>query len=481
MKPGNKILLLYPPISKFERYSSEIGNAGGEQIPLGIFYIASTLQKNNFEVKVIDAEAEHLNTEQILDEITSFSPSYIGISATTIAFHRALEVAKEVLKIFTDIKIILGGPHISSNVKHAMSYHEFDYGVLCEGELTIVELLDALNKNEPLSNVKGIAFRNEKNELIITPKREYNTNLDFLPFPAYELIKDISIYTPPPSNYKTLPVVNIITSRGCPSQCTFCDRSVFGQRYRQRSAENIVAEIKYLREKYGVKEIAFVDDTFMLLKKRIYEIFELLDKENIHFYWTCMSRINIMDYDFLKYIKSKGCWHISFGIESGDEEILKIIKKNISLEKTKQVISWCHKVGIKTKGFFIIGHPKETVESMDKTIALACKLKLDDIVVTINTPIPGSDQHNVAKEFGSLDYTDWSQWNYWRPVFVPEGLNEEILLNKHREIYRRFYLRPRVLFRYTLSFFGKGGFKRFRMVLGASLFMFKRKSKQSFQ
>ena len=128
-------------------------------------------------------------------KLLRFLLSYIGISATTIAFHRALEVAKEVLKIFTDIKIILGGPHISSNVKHAMSYHEFDYGVLCEGELTIVELLDALNKNEPLSNVKGIAFRNEKNELIITPKREYNTNLDFLPFPAYELIKNIFLFT----------------------------------------------------------------------------------------------------------------------------------------------------------------------------------------------------------------------------------------------------------------------------------------------
>lgn len=474
-----KVYLLYPPISKFERYSSEIGNAGGEQIPLGIFYIASILKKNNFDVKVVDAEAEHLNTDQIINEIKSFSPNYIGISSTTVAFHRALEVVKEISRSFTDIKIILGGPHISSNVKHAMSFDEFDYGVIGEGELAVVDLINALNNNEPLSNIKGIAYKDEKNELVITPAREYITNLDILPFPAYELIKDINIYTPPPSNYKTLPVINMITSRGCPNQCTFCDNNIFGRKYRQRSAENIVAEIKYLKQKYGVKEIAFVDDTFMLLKKRIYEIFELLDKENIHFYWTCMSRINIIDYEFLKYIKSKGCWHISFGIESGDEEILKIIKKNISLEKTKQVISWCHKLGIKTKGFFIIGHPTETLESIDKTIKLACNLKLDDIVATVNTPIPGSEQYAEASKYGQLDISNWAEFNYWRPVFVPFGLTKEILLKKHREIYRRFYFRSRILWRYFLSFFGKGGFKRFRMVFKASFFIIRKKKNKS--
>lgn len=476
MISNKRVLLLYPPVSKFERYSSEIGNAGGEQIPLGIYYIASFLSQYDYQVSVVDGEATHLNIPEILKKIKIFNPTYIGISSTTAVFHRALESAKAIKKEFPDKKIILGGPHISSNVLHAMSFQEFDYGVIGEGEAAIKELLDALIEKKQIDDIKGLTFRNKNKEIIITPKREGIANLDILPFPAYDLINDISIYTPPPSNYKTLPVINMITSRGCPSQCTFCDRSVFGEKYRQRSAQNIVNEIKYLKQKYGVREIAFVDDTFMLIKKRIFEIFELLDHENIHFYWTCMSRINIMDYEFLKYIKSKGCWHISFGIESGDENILKIIRKNISFEKTEQVIKWCHELGIKTKGFFIIGHPGETLETINKTIKFACKLKLDDIVVTINTPIPGSEQHNEAAKYGTLDYTDWSQWNYWRPVFVPHGLSKEIVLKKHREIYRKFYLRPRILFRYAMSFIGKGGWKRFKMVFGASMFMFKKSS-----
>lgn len=470
-----KIFFLYPPISKFERYSSAIGCAGGEQIPLGIYYLASYLRQVGYHVKVSDAESRKLNALQIIEEIKNFEPAYIGISSTTVAFHRALEVAKEIRNHFPEIKIILGGPHVTANPEHAMQFNEFDYGVLHEGEYTLAELLETLNEGKNLDLVKGIVFRDKQQKLIKTEKRDYIEDLDSLPFPAFDLIDDISRYAPPPSNYKTLPVINIITSRGCPNQCTFCDNNIFGRKYRQRSAENIVAEIKYLREKYGVREIAFVDDIFLIDKKRIYTLFELLGKENISFYWTCMSRINNTDYEFLKFLKSKGCWHISFGIESGDENILKIIKKNISLEKTNEVISWCKKLKIKTKGFFIIGHPSETLETIEKTIKLACRLKLDDIVVTINTPIPGSQQYDEATKYGFLDNTNWAEFNYWLPVFIPTGLTREILLKKHREIYRRFYLRPPILLRYFLSFFGKGGAKRFFTIFKASYFMIQKK------
>lgn len=473
------IFFLYPPISKFERYSSKIGSAGGEQIPLGIYYLASYLRQFNYKVKVSDAETRKMNAPQIIEEIKNFEPAYVGISSTTVAFHRAVEMANEIRSNFPEIKIILGGPHVTANPELAMQFDEFDYGVLHEGEYTLVELLESLNNRQDLLQIKGIVFRDDNGKIIRTQKRDYIKDLDSLPFPAFDLIDDISVYTPPPSNYKTLPVINVITSRGCPNQCTFCDNNIFGRKYRQRSAENIVSEIKYLREKYGVREIAFVDDTFLIDKKRIYKLFDLLEKEKISFYWTCMSRINNTDYDFLKFLKAKRCWHISFGIESGDENILKLIKKNISLEKANEVISWCKKLKIKTKGFFIIGHPTETVETIDKTIKLACNLKLDDIVVTINTPIPGSQQYAEAEQYGAIDKTNWAEFNFWRPVFVPNGLTKEIILEKHREIYRKFYFRPHILFRYTMSFFGKGGFKRFRMVFKASFFIIRKKKNKS--
>lgn len=267
-----------------------------------------------------------------------------------------------------------------------------------------------------------------------------------------------------------------MTSRGCPNQCTFCDNNIFGRKYRQRSAENIAAEIKYLRKNFGVREIAFVDDTFLIDKKRLYKLFEILEEEKISIYWTCLSRINNTDYEFLKFLKSKGCWHISFGIESGDENILKLIKKNISLDKAVEVINWCKKLKIKTKGFFILGHPTETMETIEKSIKLACRLKLDNIIVTLNTPIAGSQQFEEAGRYGSLDKANWEEFNYWRPVFVPTGLTKEILLKKHREFYRRFYLRPRIIMQYFFSFFGKGGLKRFLTTFRASFYIFKKKS-----
>ncbi len=460
-----KIYLLYPPISKKERYSSDVGSVGGEQIPLGIFYLASWLRKHDYHVAVTDAEALKLTEEQILEEIRQFAPDFIGISSTTVAFHRAVGVAGIIRSRVPGLPIILGGPHITSNIEHAMSFEAFDYGVIGEGEITLLELLTALSAKTSVNEIAGIVYKDVSKKLIITSGREYIENLDMLPFPAYDLIQDISLYTPPPSNYKTLPVVNIITSRGCPNLCTFCDRNVFGRRYRERSAQNVFEEIKFLHEKYHVREIAFVDDTFLINKKRIHELFDLLSREGLHFSWTCMARINNVTFEFLQFLRDNGCWNIAFGIESADEDILKAIKKNISPENVRQVIDWCHKLAIKTKGFFIVGHPLETIGTIDKTIRFACSLKLDAVVVTINTPIPGSQQYAEAHMYGALDTTDWSQFNYWRPVFVPHGLTEEVLLKKQKEFYTRFYLRPRIMLNYLRSFFGRGGMKRFKSII----------------
>ena len=300
--------------------------------------------------------------------------------------------------------------------------------------------------------------------MLFRSKREDIHDLDILPFPAYHLIDDISVYAPPPNKYRTLPVVNVITSRGCPNNCTFCDKSIFRETYRERSAQNILAELQYLKKAYNFNEIAFVDDTFLVNKNRLRELFDLLDRENIHFSWTCMSRINNVDEDFLKFLKSKGCWHISFGIESGNQQILNTIRKNIDLDRVKQVVDWCHKLGIKSQGVFIIGHPGETLDTINQTIELALNLRLDDITVTINTPIPGSEQYNTADSYGTLDKTDWSDFSYWRPVFVPKGLTEQLMLAKQKEFYIKFYRQPKHILRYLGSFFGKGGIKRLMSV-----------------
>ncbi len=468
-----KVFILYPPISKLERYGSELGNAGGNQIPLGIFYLGAYLRSGGHEVRVIDGEARNLTTDDILAEIEAFGPELMGISSTTVAFHRAVETAGEVKAAFPGLPIVLGGPHVSSNTAHAMSCPQIDYGIVGEGEETLRDLMAALQTGGSLEEIPGLAYRRGE-EVAVNPPRPLISDLDSLPLPAYDLIPDITVYSPPPTNYKKSPVANIITGRGCPNLCTFCDKTVFGNKLRQRSAEDVAGEIELLYRDYGVREIAFVDDTFTYGKKRIYKLFDILKQKGIFVYWTCMSRINTVDYDLLKFMKENGCWHISFGIESGSPEILKIIRKEISLKDAEKVIGWCRRLKIRTKGFFMIGHLGETEESLDLTIKTALELPLDDVVASINTPIPGSPQYDMVPDYGELDTTDWAKFNGWRPVFVPFGLSQERLLAKHRELYRRFYLRPRVLWRYGLSFLSPTGLKRFAVLFKSLPFLFKK-------
>lgn len=469
MAPRERVFILYPPISKMERYSSRLGSVGGEQLPLGIFYLAAYIRENGYDVRVCDAEAERLSSQDILDRIDAYNPRVVGISSTTVAFHRAVEIAEAIRTRFPEVITVLGGPHVTSNLDHAMSCAAFNYAVIGEGEITFLELLDALSRNDSPAEIRGIAYREASGRIIRTPSREYISNLDILPYPAYDLVREIGSYAPPPSNYRTLPVMNIITSRGCPNTCTFCDRNVFGRKYRERSAANVFGEIQYLHDSFGIRELAFVDDTFLINKRRVHELFDMIRAAGLYFPWTCMARINNVTHEFLKYLRENGCWGIAFGIESGDEEILRTIRKNIRLEKVTEVIAWCDALGIETKGFFIIGHPGETVQTIDKTIAFALSLRLSAVVVTINTPIPGSVQYEEAHRYGRLDTTDWTKFNYWRPVFVPFGLTEELLLKKQEEFYLRFYLRPRIVWKYVKGFMGKGGWRRFRSVLNIFL------------
>jgi radical SAM superfamily enzyme YgiQ (UPF0313 family) len=310
--------------------------------------------------------------------------------------------------------------------------------------------------------------------LIRTKPRKHIENLDSIPFTAYDLIPDISAYNPPPHDYKNLPVGFVITSRGCPYQCTFCDRNVFGSTLRQRSAENVAQEIIILYRKFGVREINFCDDTFTINHERIYKIFNILKQNNISITWNCRSRINTVDEEAIKMMAKLGCWQISFGIESGSPEILKIIKKNIDLDYARKVLKWCKREKMETSGFFMVGHPGETIETIDKTIAFATSVPMTSMITSINTPIPGSDQYKVLDKWGTVASTDWSQYNYWRPVFIPHGLDEKTLMKKHKEFYRRFYFRPSVAFSLLFRGGGRGLLRRIISMIKALPYVFQK-------
>ncbi len=469
------ITLIYPNISKQERYGSKIGESGGSQQPLGILYLASYLRSNNFSVKLIDAECENLSNEQILNICTSFKTDIYCISTTTVVFSKAISLAEYIKEYTPDIPVVVGGPHISGDPINSMKHTCFDIGVIGEGEATLLEIANSYRNGKTLDNINGIIYR-RNGEIVKNSPRELINNLDDIPLPARDLLPPLVRYLPPPINYKGVPCATIITSRGCPYSCTFCDKNTFGSKYRIRSAENVIEEIKHLIKHYSIKEIAFVDDTFNINNKRLNRLFDLLRENNIRLPWTCMARINTTSYEQLRAMKEAGCWHISFGIESGNKDIIKLIKKGIDLDYTRQVIRWCKELGIQTKGFFMIGHPGETKETIKDTIDFALSVPLTHIVATINTPLPGSWNYDNVEKFGTMSTIDWSKHNYWIPVFIPHGLTEEYLQKKHAELNRRFYFRSSVILRQISGLRRISDAKRFmKMAVSALSLLFERK------
>jgi len=448
-----EILLLYPPITLEERYGRECGVFGGKQIPLGIYCLGSYLRERGYRVHLIDGEAQGMTELEVVEYIGSHNIGVLAISSTTVAFHRAKLVAQMAKERHPGLVTIIGGPHVSCLPQHPMRFPEFDFAVQGEGEVTMLEFLETLENKGDFSMVKGLLHRVD-GEIVENEKRPYIEDMDSLPIPAYDLMPSPQLYTPPPFNYRKKPVFNIMTSRGCPNNCTFCERSTFGRKARKKSAARIVDEIEYVINTLGAREIAFVDDTFTIWADRLYEIFALTRARGLEFPWTCMSRINTVDDALLEFMRDAGCWSIAFGIESGDEDILKTIRKNIRLDKVREVVAKCSDLGIVTKGFFIVGHPGETVESIEKTIEFACSLDLDYVVATVNTPMPGTEQFRNVDRYGTLDKTCWDDFNYWSPVFVPYGLNKELILEKNKEFLKRFYLRPKLLFRHGKMIFG---------------------------
>jgi len=247
-----------------------------------------------------------------------------------------------------------------------------------------------------------------------------------------------------------------------------------GEALRTRSAENVAQEIALLYTNHGIREIAFADDTFTFRPSRIQELFARLDAMGIQLPWSCKSRVDTVDLDLLKFMKEHGCWHISFGLESGSQDILETIGKNINMEQAREVLSWCAKLGIQTRGNFIIGHPGETRHTIDQTIKTALSMKLDGLVVTLNTPLPGTGQYMEYGKYGTLDTSDWSRFNLSNPVFIPFGLTGEFIIKKQREFYLRFYFRPKIMWRFFLNIFSSGGLRRLHAVIRSLPYVFSR-------
>ncbi|MDD5021375.1 MAG: radical SAM protein [Endomicrobiaceae bacterium] len=440
-----KILLINPPILSL---NPVISSLFFNSPPLGILYIAAVLEKNEIDVQVIDAALERLSISSLIDKVLLYEPDIVGITSTTFSFSSAKELAKQIKIAKPDIKIVIGGSHVSAVPEDVLSNECFDFGVIGEGELTFLELIQNINQNSNfLKDIEGIVYRDGNSNIIQTPPRPLIENLDILPFPARHLVP-IHKYKPQPNDKRDIPKISLISSRGCPYQCIFCGKSVFGTSYRSFSAKYIIAEMKYVMEQFGAKDIAFVDSLFMVSLERVKGICQEILENNLKISWTCTIRANVIKEKYiLQLMKDSGCWRIRIGIESGSEKILKLIKKEIDLSHLQKVVAWADEIKLQPKGFFMIGHFTENINTIKESITLAKSLPLKDITLQINTPLPNTEQFKICQIYGRL-FGDLTDCSLFKPIFTPNDLSTEELEYWFNRFYREFYLRPVIILRH---------------------------------
>ncbi len=459
------IVLAFPPISVNERYARDVGNIGGHLPPLGILSVAAFLEQNGFSVKVMDGPVSGMSSRDMADAIARESPMVVGISSITATYHRAYELAKNI-KDLQDIPIMIGGPHASIMPQEILKDSVFDIAVAHEGELTALELMQGFRKKpgmlrdmKSLKKIDGIFFRYGKKVFRTKPKRLIE-NLDILPFPARHLV-DLKSYKPLPNQYKRLPITNMVAIRGCPFSCTYCSNSsVFGKRIRAFSPQRVVDEMRHLRESYGIREVSFWDDNLTIDRKWMNAVCDLIIAEGLDMTWCCYGRVNTVDPETLRKMSKAGCWNIFYGLESGNQELLDIIKKGITLQQVRDAIKWTKSAGIETRGSFMIAMPGETPAMARKTIDFAIELDLDYAQFCITTPFPGTELYGQAKKYGRLSM-EYDKYNIWDPVFVPYGYKDaEEIKAMEREAMRRFYLRPRYILKRIAKIRSFGDIKR---------------------
>jgi anaerobic magnesium-protoporphyrin IX monomethyl ester cyclase len=443
-----RVMLINPPIDSV----IEEGNANPvtsflfyNSAPLGILYIAAVLERAGHEVAVIDAAAEQLNVGRTVQRVEDFKPDLIGIGSFTVTFATTIKLGARLKEAMPSVPIVLGSYHVTLVPEEAMAHTQFDVGVLGEGEYTMLELCDVVAGRKALDDVPGIVYRDGDGGFVYTAKRKKVRNLDELPFPARHLVP-ANIYRPIPVDEHAFPKFAMITSRGCPHACAFCQKSRSG--YRSHSPEYVVDEIEHLVRDFGVRDIAFVDSLFCANKKRVMAICDEMIRRGVHekVSWTCSSRVEVVDEPMLARMKEAGCWRTRFGIESGSDRVLDFISKGITKEKIRRAITAADKVGLRPKAFFMVGHMPDTRESILETIEFAKSLPLHDVTVQINTLLPETPQMDIWKREGEkwgrvVNKTD-NEKSFWEPTFVPWGLEPEDLIELHRRFYREFYFRP---------------------------------------
>lgn len=449
-KPASnaKIVFVTPPYDRIAPGYEFVKAVTNQSPSLGLLHLAAEVREFGYRPSIIESDVFNLSVDDVVDQIKAAQPEYVGITLFTVGVWSAAEISRKVKALLPDTIIIVGGPHISSMGAETMQrFPIFDIAVIGEGEEALVQLLHALDDGTDLDNVPALCYM-DGNTVRKTPSLPIDRVLDRLPMPAWDLLPNFpDAYPAAVYDFPHLPVATIAASRGCPFHCKFCDTSTFGARVRAYSPERVFEMIQNLQSNYGVRHILFVDDLFLASKVRTKKLCEMIIDSGINITWGCTARVDTVKPDILKLMKKAGCWEISFGLESGSDEILKSMDKLADIARSEQAINWTAAAGIRTKGLFILGYPGETRETIEITKNFIRRLPISIMNLTKFTPYPGSP---IYKELYGTSIRDdhWQKMNGMNFLWAPEGMTVEDLDRHYQDVLLSFYKRPRMTWYY---------------------------------
>jgi radical SAM superfamily enzyme YgiQ (UPF0313 family) len=440
-----RIALVEPPYVFWDRSMDRLRQTE-ESIPgIGMLVLAAVARRNGYDVAIFDAKGGGETPGAVADRILAFRPDVVGFSATTISITNAARIAGRLKRSVPELVTVVGGPHVSAVPERTLAaFPNLDYAIIGEGEISFFELLERLRCGRAIEGCPGLVHRTPAGEIVANPRSPYLTDLDALPLPAWDLVRGFPHgFHPSLFSYRRSPVATLVTSRGCPFSCSFCDRSTSGKLGRYHTTESVLRHCQHLVD-FGVRHIIFYDDLFTVKKKRVVELCEAFLACGFDFTWSCNSHPNLLDPDTLRLMKRAGCWQIAYGIESGSQRILDVVKREVRLPRMRETLRMTRAAGIRAKGYVMIGHPTETLQTLDETAEFLKIVELDLCQVTKFTPYPGTPAYPTIREFGRFD-EDWERMNAMNFVFIPNGLNEEILESYFHHLYSIFYCRTDVL------------------------------------
>jgi anaerobic magnesium-protoporphyrin IX monomethyl ester cyclase len=415
-------------------------------MPLGLLQIASVLKQNGYTVQVLDATAKDMGDSDILDYVTGGTFDYLGISSTTVTINSAYRLIDYIKNnARRKIRIIVGGIHGTVLPDEILTRSKCDVVVMGEGEETIIDLLNSFENGLPLAGVQGIAYRDHAGNVVVNAPRPLIKNIDELPLPAYHLI-DLRDYASVISHRKRF--ITFVRSRGCPFNCIFCSvNAMFKRRYRIQSPARTLRDIVELQGAFRIDEVMFKDSEFLIDRENCKSFFEQMISEKLGVVWSCGARVDTVDFELLTLMKESGCRTISYGIESGSNEVLKRLHKGTTVDQVLETLELTKRAGIRVAAKFMIGNYNETEDELMETYNLIRKIDYDYISATYLTPYPGSElfdkcraKHVLAPDmYEKLDEVGTLALN------LTANVSDETLKKMRKKIYLRSYLRFRTL------------------------------------